>query len=165
MPAGTKRAAAATAPERKKSRREKVALLDMGLPPRLVLPLPHLLHCFRIAWNASVLRGEAQFPVYLPCHVGELEHRHREGGDGDRGVELFAFAESRDKVCEVKVCHGITADQVSGRTRIARLEFALFITLEVVDLVAIAINEHCSSRAHNGRTIEKLASCNHHVFP
>src|SRR3984885_2764315 len=125
MPAGTKRAAAATAPERKKSRREKVVWLDMGRPPRLVLPLPHPLHCSRIAWNASVLRGEAQFPVYLPCNVGELQHRHGEVADGDRRVELFAFADSRDTVCEVKVCHGITADQVSERTRIARLEFAL----------------------------------------
>src|ERR1700688_1771320 len=130
MPAGAKRAAAATAPERKKSRREKVALLDMGRPPRLVLPLPHLLHCPRIAWNASVLGGEAQFPVYLPCNVGQLQHRHREVADGDRSVEVFAFAYSRNKVREVKVCHGIPADQVSGRTRIARLEFALFITLE-----------------------------------
>src|ERR1700731_2517690 len=109
MPAGTKRAAAATAPERKKSRREKVALLDMGRPPRLVFPLPHLLHCFRIAWNPSVLRGEAQFPVYLPCNAGQLQHRHREVADGGRSVGLFAFADSRDKVCEVKVCHGITA--------------------------------------------------------
>src|SRR5580692_10427886 len=120
--AGAENAAATTALERRKSRREKVVLLDMRRPPRLVLAPPHL-HCFRIASNPSVFGVETQFPVDFPPDIGQLQHGHGDVADRDRSVELLTFADTRDKVREVSVCHGITADQVRGRSHITHLEF------------------------------------------
>src|SRR5580692_9046193 len=88
--AGAENAAATTAPERTKSRREKVVLLDMWRPPRLVVAHPHL-HGFGIALNPSVFRVETQFPIDFPSDVGKLQHRNRDIANLDRSVELLTF--------------------------------------------------------------------------
>src|SRR5579863_9997418 len=151
MSAGAENAAATTAAERTKSRREKVILLDMWRPPWLVVAPPHL-HGFGIALNPSVFRVETQFPVNFPSDVGKLQHRNGDVANSDRCVELLALADTRDKVREVSVGHGITTDQVRGRSGFAHLEFACLAAFQVVDLVAIAINQHRARGSHNCRT-------------
>src|SRR5271157_5153374 len=90
--------------ERMKARRERVLFLDMRRPALLVLAPPHL-HGFRVALDSSVFRVEMQLPVDFPRDVRKLEHRNSDVADRDRSVELLAFADSRDEVREVRVCH------------------------------------------------------------
>src|SRR6185437_5326499 len=56
------------------------------------------------------------------------------------------------EVCEVSVGHGIAAEQVGGGGCSARPEFLRFVPLEIVDLVAVAIDEDAPGGAHDGRT-------------
>src|SRR5579863_1790839 len=120
MSAGAENAAATTAPERTKSRREKVVLLDMWRPPRLVFAPPHL-HCFGIALNPSIFRVETQFPVDFPSDVGELQHRNGDVANSDRSVELLALPNCSNEVREVSIGHGVASDQVSRRSRFPTL--------------------------------------------
>src|ERR1700730_3531221 len=121
-------AAVARAPERMKFRREntfaicdhsppcreslpKVAWitprsLHIRCPPLLVLPAPHL-HRLWVTLNPPVFRVEMQLPVHFPGDVGKLQHHNRDIADRNRGVELFAFADSCDEVRKVGIRHGI----------------------------------------------------------
>src|ERR1700692_436849 len=107
---GARLAAATSAPERTKSRREKLLFLDTWFPAFLVLAPPHL-HCFRVALDAPAFRVEMEFALHFPGDVRELQHRDRKITDRDGSIELLAFTDSRDEVCEVRVGHGIAADQ------------------------------------------------------
>src|SRR6202021_3618738 len=93
---GVASVAAPMAPERMKSRREKEFFLDMRCPALLIFPRPHL-HGFRVALDSPVVRVQVQFPLNLPRDVRKLQHRNRNGADGNRSVELLAFADSRNK--------------------------------------------------------------------
>src|SRR6266404_524870 len=156
--------AATIALERAKSRRDNVFLicssaggrrrhctLDMRCPALLVLAPPHL-HRFRVALDPPVLRVEMQLAVDFPGDVGKLQHRNGNVADRDRSVELLPFADSRDKVREMSIGHGIAAQEVSRRGRTASLEFARPIPFEIVYLVAIAIDQHRAGRSHDQRT-------------
>src|ERR1700676_843646 len=88
-------------------------ILDIRRPTLLVLASPHL-HRFRVTLNASIFRIETQFAVDFPRDVGKLQHRNRDVAEGDRSVELLAFANSRYEVREVRVGHGIAANQIGG---------------------------------------------------
>src|ERR1035438_1773568 len=110
-PLGAAHPAATSAPERTKSRREKVPFLNMRRPAFLVLAAPHL-HRFRVALDPSIFRVEMQFTVHCPRDVGKLQHRNRYIADRDRSVEFLALTNSRNEVREVSVGHGIAADQV-----------------------------------------------------
>src|SRR5580693_183296 len=93
-----------------------------------------------------------QLALDLPGDVGEEKHRNRDVADVDGGVEFLAFAYSSNEVREVRVRHGIAPDQVSDGSRDARLDFAFLIPLEVINLVAAAIDERRALRAHDRRT-------------
>src|SRR5258706_1784146 len=153
-------AAGTSAPERAKSRRDKVFIIcgsstegrrsasDMRGPALLVLA-PPALHCFRVVQDAAVFRVQMQFEVDFPGDVGKLQHRNSDVADRDGSVELLAFTDSRDEVREMGIGHGVSALEVRGRGCAAGLEFAGLISLEVVYLVAIAIDQHCAGRAHD----------------
>src|ERR1700731_3597578 len=95
--------AATSAPERTKSRREKVLLicsashgrhrraLDMRCPALLVLASPHL-HGFRVTLDPPVLSVQMQLAVDFPSDVGKLQHRNGNVADRNRRVEFLAFA-------------------------------------------------------------------------
>src|SRR6266436_6825910 len=90
-------AAATSAPERTKVRREKVFLicnsspgwhrgiLDMRGPALLILAPPHL-HRFRVVLNPPVFRIEMQLPVHFPRNVRKLQHRNGNVSGSDRSV-------------------------------------------------------------------------------
>ena len=61
--------------------------------------------------------------------------------DFDGGVELFSGADGGDEVGEVEVGHGVGADEVGGGGLGADLELVGLLALEVVDFVAVAIDE------------------------
>src|SRR5882724_3238706 len=169
-------AAVTSAPERTKSRRENRLVMSrrslaflpgtsdclesilsfffslyMRRPALLVLAPPHL-HGFVVALDAAVFRVEMQFPADFPCNVGELQHGHRDIAHRNRSVELLPFADSRDKVREVCVGHGIGAEQVSRRGCSASPEFACLVPFQVVNLVAVAIDQHGAGGSHDCRT-------------
>src|SRR5258706_2501560 len=153
-------AAATSAPERAKSRRDKVFFIcgsstegrprasDMRGPALLVLA-PPALHCFRVVQDATVFRVQMQLAVDFPGDVGKLQHGNSDVADRDRSVEFLAFTDACDEVREVGVGHGIAALEVRGRGCAAGVEFARFISLEIVNLVVIAIDQDCAGRAHD----------------
>src|SRR5258707_3072824 len=93
-----------------------------------------------------------QLAVDFPGDVGKLQHRDGDLADRDRSIELLTFADSRDEVREMRVGHGIAAQEVSRRGCTASLEFARPIPFEIVYLVAIAIDQHRAGRSHDQRT-------------
>src|SRR5712691_3981586 len=127
MSLGAAQAAATSTLERTKSRRETLSVLDMKFPALLVLAPPHL-HRFLISLDSSVFCIELQCAFYFPRHVGKLQHRNRNVADSDRSVEFLALADSRDEVREVGVRHGIAADQIRRRSRMASLQFACLVS-------------------------------------
>ena len=85
--------------------------LDVRRPSLLILAAPHF-HCVRIVLDAAIFRIEVQFPIDFPCDIGELHHRDRNIADGNGGVELLTLADSRNKISEVSIRHGIAAEEI-----------------------------------------------------
>src|SRR5580698_1021864 len=151
MALGAAPAAAISTPERTKSRRESKFFLDTGFPTLLVLAPPQL-HRFRVALNPSVFGIETQLAVHFPRDVGKLQHRNRDIADCDWSVEFLAVPDSSDEVCEVRVRHGIAANQIGGRSCAASRKFACLVAVEVIDLIAAAVDQHRAGGSHDGRT-------------
>src|SRR5215467_12577134 len=112
--AGNTRPAAARAPVRYRSRRDKPPSLDMRLPALLIFPAPHG-YGFGIGLDAAVGGIEMQVALHFPRDVRELQH-----GDGhvshlDGRVQFLALANSADEVREMSIGHGISTQQVGGR--------------------------------------------------
>ena len=95
-------------------------------------------------------RIERQLPIDFPCDIRELHHRDRNIADGNGGVELLTFADSRNKIREVSIRHGITTEDVGGRGSAADFEFARLFTVDVVDLVTVAIDKDGTGGPHDG---------------
>src|SRR5580704_4372810 len=116
-------APATSAPEQTKLRRDKMFFigisspgwhcrgLDMRGPALFILAAPHL-HRFGVALDLSVFRVEVQLTVDFPRDVGKLQHGNGDVAYRDWSVELFAFADPRNKVREVQIGHGIGSAEV-----------------------------------------------------
>src|SRR6202140_5651484 len=162
-------AASAIAPARRKFRRERSRFirtlengwivahalgaglaLQMRSPALFIGAVPER-HGFRIVQHLAVLVVQVQFTLRLPSDVRELQH-----GDGDVALcdgllQLLALLNARDKVCEVGVRHRVTADQVRRSGLVACLERSSHPALQVVDLVAVAIDDYSAGGSDEGR--------------
>ena len=74
----------------------------MRRPAGLVFAAPKL-HGIGIAQDAAVFRVDRQFAVDFPGDVGKLQHGDGDVADRDGSIELFALADSRDEVREVRL--------------------------------------------------------------
>src|SRR5258708_3067616 len=128
----------------------KPSALQMRRPALLILATP-VLHSVSVVLDFSGLRVKTQLAVYLPGNVGQLQHRHSDISNGDWSVELLSLANARDEVAKVQVGHRIAAGEVRGRSLLLTgLELARLIALQVVDLIAVTIDQYSPSRSHNG---------------
>src|SRR5260370_27843729 len=128
----------------------KLSTLEMRRPALLIFATPEL-HSVRVVLDFSGLRVKTQLAVYLPGNVGKLQHGDSDISNGDWSVEFLSLANARDKVGKVQVGHGVAAGEVGRRSRLPRLELTRLISLQVVDLIAIAIDQHRPGRSHDGR--------------
>src|ERR1700722_17330514 len=141
-------AATAIAPARRKSRRERSCFirslengpaLQMRSPALFIGAVPER-HGFRIVQHLAVLVVQVQFTLRLPSDVRELQHGHGDVALCDGLPQLFALLNARDEVCEVGVRYRVAADQVRRSGLVACLELSSHLALQVVDLVAVAID-------------------------
>src|SRR3984893_3919787 len=123
----------------------------MRRPARLILAPPEL-HSVRVVLDFSGLRVKTQLAVYFPGNVGKLQHGNSDVSNRDRSIELLSLANTRDKVGKVQVGHRVAPGKIRRRRLLlAGLELARLISLQVIDLITVAIDQHSPSRSHNRR--------------
>src|SRR5262249_31177790 len=81
-----------------------------------------------------------------------MEHADTDVAVCNRSTELFLLTNGVDEVCEMGIGHRIATDEIGRGRFAARVPFAYLFPGEVVDFVAVAIDQDCAGRAHDRRS-------------